>query len=780
LVLILGAALVLGGCAAQKAFREGKDLIAGGKYAEGIARLEEAEKLDPGNIEYRMFLANGRANVVRLQLSQADVALGQGRHTEAETLFRSAQRFDPRNPMAQAGIDALAMERRHRHSIKDAEEHFKKNNLREMEEILRVVLVENPGQKEAKNLQARLAEKRAQEKTPEMKLAVAFRKPITLEFRDASLRSVFDMISKVSGINFFFDKDLRPDLKANISAKNTAVEDAIRLLLVTNQLEQRVLNENSILIYPNIPQKLKDYQNLMVRSFYLANADAKMVANTLKTILKTKDIVVNEKLNMVIIRDTNDAVRLAEKLVALEDVGEAEVMLELEVLEVQRSRLLALGVQWPNQLTLSVGSSAAGAGTLATAAAAAPGTALTLDNLFNLNSRMVNASMGSMIVNAKKVDSDSDILANPRIRVRNREKAKIMIGDRVPVITTTSTSTGFVSESVNYVDVGLKLEVEPNIYLDEEVAIKLSLEVSSIVKQVTSASGTLSYQIGTRNAATVLKLKDGETQILGGLIHDQDTRSANKVPGLGEFPILGRLFGNHQNDSQKTEIILTITPRLLRTVRRPDLVVAEFDSGTETTLGGRSLSLGTVVSEGDVKRGSVSPSPGGNGVGVRPAAAAEPPAKPAPAAETATAPLVAAIGGFRLNWQGPPQVKVGDQFSLTLRLQSQPAIASLPMLIGFDPSLLQVVGVTEGDFLKQAGGQTNFTSRIDSQGGQIVIGVVRQGGGINGLGSVVSMNFKAIKAAPKASVQLLSASPDPAPSGTLPTLPLAHGLAITN
>ena len=756
-IVVLSAAVWLAGCAGQLAFRDGQGLVAEGRYADGFAKLEEAVRLEPTNAEYRIYLANARLGVISNLIAKAEAMRRQGQIEEAEAHYRSVLAMDDRHAMARAGLEAILAERRHALTLKEAEERFKKGDVTGTEEILRTVLAENPDQRQAKSLLGRVAEKKARDKTGEVRLAAAYRKPISLDYRDASLRSVFDMISKVSGINFFFDKDVKTDAKINVSARNTTVEDALRLLLATNQIEQKVLNDNTILVYPGTPQKLKDYQTLMVRSFYLANADAKQVSSTIKTILKTKDIVVNEKLNLIIMRDTPDVVRLAERLVALEDIGEAEVMLEVEVMELKRTRLMELGIRWPDQLTLSV--------------LPATGTTFTLADLKNLGDSKVNASLSNMVFNAKKENSQSNILANPRIRVKNKEKAKILIGDRVPVITTTSTATGFVSDSVNYVEVGLKLEVEPNIYLDEEVAIKISLEVSSIVREVLSRSGTLSYQIGTRNASTVLKLKDGETQVLAGLISDEDRNSANKVPGLGDLPILGRLFSSHKDDTQKTEIVLSITPRLMRAVRRPDLVIAEFESGTESSIGRRTLAL-RATAEGEAKAGG--------GAASAPLPGTPPAQTPGPREADAKAaqPSSSAGSGFALGWQGPSQVKAGDQFSLALRVQAQQAVMSLPLLVGFDPTLMQVVSVAEGDFLRQGGAQTNFTSRIDPQTGQIFIGAMRQGGGTDGAGTLMNLTFKALKATPQASIQILTATPDPQPQGGPIALPVGHALAI--
>jgi general secretion pathway protein D len=191
----------------------------------------------------------------------------------------------------------------------------------------------------------------------------------------------------------------------------------------------------------------------------------------------------------------------------------------------------------------------------------------------------------------RQQDGRTNLLANPRIRVKNKEKAKIHIGDRVPVITTTSAvAGGFVSQSVSYLDVGLKLEVEPLIYLEDDVGIKVGLEVSSITSTLQNPSGgSLTYQIGTRNTSTVLRLRDGETQILAGLISDEDRRSAERVPGLGELPLLGRLFSSTSDTVNKTEIVLLITPRLVRTLARPDARTVEFAAGTEASASGGPL-----------------------------------------------------------------------------------------------------------------------------------------------------------------------------------------------
>ena len=315
----------------------------------------------------------------------------------------------------------------------------------------------------------------------------------------------------------------------------------------------------------------------------------------LKTVLKTKDLHADEKLNTITMRDTANAIHLAEKLIAAQDLAEPEVVLDVEVLEVKRSRLMELGVDPPGKFTVlnivqnpdTVVSTATGATTVVNNTLTS--TQLTLEKLLNTNSS--NIGVDNPSINIRAQNGDTNILANPRIRVKNREKAKIMIGDRVPVITSTQTANVGTSESVSYLDVGLKLDVEPNVFLNGEVGVKVALEVSNIVKEVRSRSGTLTYQIGSRNAVTELRLKDGETQALAGLISDEDRKAAVGLPWLIDLPVIGRLFSSESSDRNKTEIVLLITPRIVRNLDPSAASRSEMAGGTEKSVGAPRLSL---------------------------------------------------------------------------------------------------------------------------------------------------------------------------------------------
>ncbi|MBC8007799.1 MAG: general secretion pathway protein GspD [Prolixibacteraceae bacterium] len=579
-------ALTLGGCATDSgfasdpAFATGKLMIEQGRVEEGLEQVRAASKSRPDNVEYRTFYARSRETYINQLLSSADKQRSLGKFEDAAAFYQRVLIMDAGNIRGQSGLTSVQTEQRHLRMIAEAATMAEAGDSDAALMHLRPVLAENPAQRDAKSLLRKIEETQMKTAASSTVLKSSLRKPVTLEFRDAPLKSVFEVLSRTSGINFVFDRDVRPDLRSTIYVRNIRIEDAVRFLLTTNQLEQKVLSDNTILVYPNLPNKQKDYLELMVKSFYLTNADVKQTLNLVKTVVKTRDVFIDEKLNLLIMRDTPDAIRLAEKLIAAQDLAEPEVMLDVEVLEISRNRLTELGIRYPTQVAVGL------------QGAAGPGS-VTLEETKGSMSELVRIDITdpALILNLRKQDGDVSLLANPRIRVKNREKAKIHIGDKLPVITTTSTANVGVSESVTYLDVGLKLDIEPNVFLDDEVSMKVGLEVSNIVQEIRSANGTLTYRLGTRNTATALRLKSGETQVLAGLIQDVERNIADKVPGLGDLPVVGRLFRSDRDERNKTEIVLLITPRVVRNLDRPGATSLEFMSGTDAAAGGGTFGL---------------------------------------------------------------------------------------------------------------------------------------------------------------------------------------------
>jgi len=684
------AATLFAGCATlDENFLAGRALIDGGKAEEGLTLVERAVRSHPRNAEYRAFWHNQRLNLGVLRTAEAEAAAQRGEYEVAERTYGAALAADPGNSRAAAGLLQLRVERENRALLAEAERHYAAKRFAEAEPILRRMLDNDPRSRAARELLGRVSAAQAEAQRPREDAASPLNRQVTLEFRDATLRAVFEAVARSTGVNFVFDKDVRADTRVTFFVRNTRLGDLLRMVLITQQLEHRLLNANSLLIYPGTPQKQKEYQELAVRSFYIGNADVKQTLTMLRTVLKSRDLYVDEKLNLLVMRDTPEAIRLAEKLIAAQDLPEPEVLLELEVLEVKRGALTELGVQWPNTFTVlnivptPTTTTTTGGVVVTTSNATTTTSQLTLQALRRATQASVGVSPNPAL-NLRADDSDVTLLANPRIRVRNRDKAKVHIGDRVPVITTTATANVGVAESVTYLEVGLKLEVEPNVYLDQDVAIKVGLDVSSIVREVKSNQGTLAYQLGTRNATTSLRVKDGETQVLAGLISDEERKSASKVPLLGDLPIIGRLFGTWRDDRTKTEIVLLITPRVVRSINPAQGYVSQLHAGTEAAVGAAPFTLAAAA------RAGVAPASGGPGVGKPPArkpGALAP--EPAPASAQT---LAAASPSARLEWQGATNGAPGSILQLGLRLAEGPPDAAGTVEFVYDASLFAAEG----------------------------------------------------------------------------------------
>ena len=572
-ILAVLLAVALGGCAADRIHNEGMTLIDDGKFEEGLGKLAQAKQADPGNGAFKKDWLMQRDRMVTRVLGEANQQRTEQHWEAALQLYARVLALDAGNVAARQAISDITLERRQSARVDDAALLYGKGDLEQASNIVGRVLVENPAHVRALALRSQITEATAQNNSFNgINLNLKSKKPVTLQFRDANLRMVMEAIAKTTGLNVMFDKDVKNDLKVTIFVRDTPVEEAIDLILMQTQTTKRIMGENSILVYPDTEAKSRDYAELKIRRFSMTNADPKNVMAMIKTMTKTKDIFINEKTNALVVRDTPQIIRMIEKLIVTMDQPEPEVMLEVDVMEVSRDRLLALGIDLPT----SFGASTA---------------QMSLEAFRNMSDANVTVSALAAGITAKKTDSDINDLATPRIRVRNKEKAKFLVGDRLPVISTaavpsTTATSAVYNTSVQYVEVGIKIEVEPTIYADGEVAIRLVLEVSSNGGQNAEAAktGTIAYTISTRSVSTVLRLKDGQTEIIGGLIQDQDRAAATKIPGLGDIPILGRLFGVQTDTKNKKEIIMSITPRIIRNNRQVDSDLLEMWSGTETNM----------------------------------------------------------------------------------------------------------------------------------------------------------------------------------------------------
>ncbi|GAC1328707.1 MAG: tetratricopeptide repeat protein [Steroidobacteraceae bacterium] len=734
----LSIAALLLGCAANSLHREGLAQVERGNYESGVAELAQAVERDPKNLTYRLDLAARREDAVQKLVAAGDALRHSGQLDAAAATYRRVLVIEPADQRALRGLEGVESDRRHAMLVADAAKNFERKDYDAADAALRSVLNEDSGYGPAVELAAKINLARGP-RTVAPRLKAHNNGKVSLQFRDAQTKMVFEVLARQTGINFILDKDVKSDGKTTIFVQEVPIEEAIDLVLDQNNLARQILSANMVLIYPNTAAKQKDYEEQIVHTFYLTNAVPKDVDSMLKSMLGAKTLFVDERTNVVVMRDTPDAVRMAEKLVASIDVPEPEVLISVEVLEIARSRLLNLGISYPGSITATA--SPLGANGLVVA------------DLGKQNSHTIGVSPVSVTLNALQTSGDTDTLASPRIRARNKEKAKILIGSRVPVITSSTAllSNGTAnSSSVQYLDVGLTLEVQPTVYLDGDVAIKIGLEVSSITNTVV-VGGTQAYTIGTRNANTLLRLKDGETQILAGLIQDSDTRNAAGIPGLSEIPILGRLFGSHNNDREKSEIVLSITPHIIRTQARPAADAAEFWFGTET----RSRSTPFAAGSFDSGSGPATAGTVGGGAGIvtaGPRASVAQPVVPASPAVQAVPPAAAPAPPPprpTVSVDGPAQAAVGQEFDVTVRMATDTGIARLRGQVRFDSSALQLISATAGDLVPASAGSPSVDSR---SGGGAQLDVVATDEPIQGEGSLMLLHFKALTARAASSI----------------------------
>ena len=665
---LLAVALLLFGCAAP-ALREADQLALEGQHEQALTVLDAARQQNPADSALRAAQRRQRELTISTLANQADAARASGQWSSARDVLARLEALDANHLRTQNLRLELARAMRHQQQLLEATRDFDAGRTAEATTKLRGVLSEAPGLPAARALQQRISERSTEPALPAA-MTAAFQKRLSLEFRDAPLRSVFESISRTSGVNFVFDKDVRADSKITIFLRDMTLDEAMLVILSSQQLDRKLLNDSSLFVYPNTPAKQQEHQELVTRSFYLSNADVKQAQILVKTMAKTRDVYIDERLNLIIVRDTPEVVRLTERLIASIDLPEPEVMLEVEVMEIGSNRLNELGLQWPDTVQYGV-----------------PNFAGQITRTDSLRASIANPAV---IATLRGNSGTTNLIANPKLRARNREKAKVQIGERLPIFTSTAVANAGVATTVSYIDTGLKLEVEPSVQLDNDVIMKVSLEVSNLIGQVSGPQGAIAYRVGTRNATTSLRLRDGETQILAGLINDEDRKAVQGIPGVSELPVLGRLFGVHSDTRNKSEVVLLITPRVVRNLGLPDAETLSGPAGSYASPGAASTRLRpaakVAVAMANPQGGAAPASPQ---VGVA-------------AQDTATAVIEVSTSG---------QVAVGGTVSVTLQNRSS---ASVRGQLAFDTTMLQSAGVEKGDRLDIAlepSGQQVFVLR---------------------------------------------------------------------
>ncbi len=758
IVCLFGGVVI--GCAINRETRLAEQLGKAGNWDSAVILYEEALKKTPDDIKLREQLDQARVKAATVHYNRGQELLKANQVESALEELKRALSYDPSKQEHRAAFDRAVQARQAQVHLESGRQLIKAGRPDEALQEFEAALEGNPSLVEAQDAIKQIADRKRLGQSAEG-LALTSNEPITIKFQNARIKEVFELLSKSYGVNILFDRDVRDD-SVTVFIKDASFREALNLILATNSLFMKRLNEKTILIIPKTKAKANQYEDLQIRTFYLSVTPAKDMVNLLRTMLDTRRVYVNNDINAIVMRDSPDKLELADKIIAANDRQVAEVMFDVEVIEVARTKLLQYG--W----SLVPGNSVSGG----VGMTAADGK-FSLKQLSHLTNSNVFLTLPTVVVDLIKQDSDAQTLVNPRVRVLNGQTAKINVGDKVPILLSTSSSTATTATitggtttttSTEFKDVGIKLSIEPIIHLSNDVRMKLNLEVTTLGEFVQQAG---QFKFGQRTAETVLNVHDGETVVIGGLIQDQDRTSLNKIPGLGDIPILGKLFSDTNQQKVKTDLILTITPHVVRKLEPPGQELQTFWSGTEdaysTTPLFSELSVGGVPSAaGGGEAGEfVAPPPAPElpplpEQGPPPQGVPMPPPPPplmrppSPSPSGAYSPDVLRPVSGALIHLVPEETAVApnQDIVMTIRADNVAALSDAEFSVVYDPEVLEFRRAVEGELLGQGGWSTDFSALIGSATGQVDLRLLRLSDveGANGSGVLCTLVFVGKKA----------------------------------
>ncbi len=580
-VLFLVYLILFSGCAGTSPTLKEIESNKPHKNWDTMVRLyQKAYEEDPENTEIKLGLERAKWNASMGHMEKGEALLKKGHYDEAITELQMAIAFYPGNTKAARLIQKARNSQQSIYYTTKGNNYYKAHKYFEAQEAFERALALNPESEGARKGLA-LLKKKIRKHRPKYILKPRTKGPISLKFKKTPVSNVFEVLSRLSGINFIFDKDMQ-DPRVTLFMTDVSFDHFLKVLLRTSGLAAKVVDQSTVIIYPDTPSKAKEYQDLQIRTFYLSHLDVKKAVALLAKIVKTKDVIANEKANAVVVRGTKEQIEIASKLIDANDRPPAEILLNVEVLEVSRSKERQLGVEFnPTSITFGIGEAASKVSSESSFAERASVYALD-----RLSAKELLVSLPTVTLNLLKQDADTRILANPQIRVKNGEKAKILVGERVPLrVNRRIDTTGVVTNDYQYQEIGIKLKAEPMINMHDEVTLKLNIEVSALGPNLGTADEP-QYSILTRTANSTLTVRDSYPVIIGGLVSDQEKETVRKIPFLGDIPALGHLFTNYDTKKVKTDIIMTITPVVLKSQEIPGKEVTQIWSGKE-----RSFSL---------------------------------------------------------------------------------------------------------------------------------------------------------------------------------------------
>ncbi|HEV8581538.1 MAG TPA: secretin N-terminal domain-containing protein [Thermoanaerobaculia bacterium] len=560
LLLTLGLALgILAGCTSHSYYRQGEIAAQLGKWDDAVLHYMKALEDDPGNITYRAALLRAKVKASQIHFEKGKEFEKAGVIERALVEYQQAVQLDPTNQYAAAQLQ-------HAHQAYLAQK-------------------QNRGYETIEQMKQKSRGSRPQPPV----LNPRSDKPISLEFpQPVSIFSIYRALGQAFGINVLFDPNLR-DQEIAIDLKDVTAQAALETLMRAAGHFYKVMDEHTIIIAQDTPQNRRTYEDLVIQTFFLSNSEVKDMLTILRSLIDARKIATNEQLNAIILRDTADKVKVAERIIEANDKSKAEVVVDVELLQVNTARLRELGVSLSSY---SIGQSL----DLGTSGGAGTGTTTTPSGIRMSDLEFINQSnwlltIPSFLYNFVKTNTDAQLLAKPQLRITEGEKAKLVIGDRIPVPLTTFNTQNVGGQggivpitSFQYQDVGIQIDLEPRVHHNQEVTLKIKVEVSNLNGNVQGSGGQSQPIIGTRTIDSVIRLQDGETNFLAGLIRTDESNSDQGIPGLSEIPVLGRLFSNKRHEGQRTDVILTLTPHIIRNAEITQEDLEPIWVGTEANM----------------------------------------------------------------------------------------------------------------------------------------------------------------------------------------------------
>ncbi len=762
-IVLLCAVLAMMACGSA-AYYHGKRLYDRGQYDDAVTYLQKARDEKPKDLKVETTLVRAKLAASQKHQMAANIALARKDYQTAMTELQKTLAFDPSNQKAQDDLD-------------------------------RIVRILTEAEKKARQSQITIDEmkQQADSESQGRMLDPASNIPLVLKFTNTPVKTIFDAISKASGINFIYDERADTQKKVTIDFSNVRMEQVLDYLMLQTKHFYQVLDTHTLIIIPDNKQKRDEYEQQVMRTFYLSNADAKDVFQLVRSILQTRKMAMSQDLNSITIKDTPEMVALAQRIIEANDKSKGEVAVDVELIEVNSDKEKTLGINigqmgaqgWNNQTSVQVlpRYNAIYGGTTGV------GPALPSGQFGRaLHDSMYITPLPNFLVNFLLTDSDTQVLARPQLRVMEGKKASVHIGDKEPIPTanlnypvTGGTTTYIPMTSYTYQDIGVKIDIEPKVHHNHEVTIKLKAEVSNITRY---APGTSPPQpiIGTREISTEIRLEDGETSMLAGLIRRENDKSYSGLPGLGEIPFLRRLFGNTATKKTSTDVLVLLTPHIIRMPNITEDDMRALWVGTEQApklQGFRESSFAPSPFEepSTTQPSSTAPSQEKPAPEMKPAVPPQPAPQPAaPNAPVPTptppAPATQAPAPTQVQQPGtapsalptpeqpaPPagqarilvsptslQTAQGGTVVLNMVVVGAKDAKGLKMEIDFPSDLLTFQGADEGTFFKMGGGASSFEAH-ESKPGLLVVDTGRaDNGASSGSGLLMRLRFTAAKA----------------------------------